>query len=119
MQVRKFDIVIIGAGNMAWHLGQQFKTAGHHIVQVYNRTIERGEELAEELACEFTNRFEGINKQADVYIVAVTDHGIDDIILGLKLEGHIVAHTSGSVPLPKRHGNTLLQTMAFFILCKH
>jgi len=99
MQAKRFDIVIIGAGNVAWHLGHQFKAAGHNIVQVYNRGIERGEELAVELNCENTNTLDGINKNADIYILAVSDHGIDDIILGLRLEGKVVAHTSGSVPL--------------------
>ena len=84
---------------MAWHLGHQLKNAGHTIAQVYNRGTERGEELAAELDTEFTNKFDGITRAADIYLLAVSDHGIDDIILGLKLEGKIVAHTSGSVPL--------------------
>jgi predicted short-subunit dehydrogenase-like oxidoreductase (DUF2520 family) len=99
MPSKKLKIVLIGAGNMAWHLGHQFKDAGHQIVQVFNRTVENGEELAAELEADFTNRFEGINKQADVYIIAVSDHGIDDIILSLRLDNKIVAHTSGSVPM--------------------
>lgn len=99
MPSKKLKIVLIGAGNMAWHLGHQFKNAGHLIVQVFNRGIEKGEELAAELEADFTNRFEGISKQADVYIVAISDHGIDDIILGLRLDGKVVAHTSGSVPM--------------------
>lgn len=93
------NIVLIGAGNVAWHLGHQLKNAGHRIVQVYNRTIEHGEALAEELDTAFTNKLEQVDQSADIYLLAVSDHGIDDIILGLQLPGKIVAHTSGAVPL--------------------
>ena len=93
------NVVILGAGNVAWHLGHQLKTAGHNIVQVYNRTTFKGEALAHELDAAFTNKLDEVDKDAEVYILAVSDHGIDDIILELRLPGKIVAHTSGAVPL--------------------
>lgn len=93
------NIVLIGAGNVAWHLGHQLKNAGHNIVQVYNRTGLKAESLAEELGTDSTNKIEEITKDADIYLLAVSDHGIDDIILELRLPGKIVAHTSGAVPL--------------------
>lgn len=97
--MNKQKIVMIGAGNVAWHLGRQLQQAGHDIVQVYNRSRLAGEELANELDCEFTNKIEDIDAFADIYLLAVSDHGIDDIILELRLPGKTVAHTSGAVPL--------------------
>jgi len=97
--VQHKNIVIIGAGNMAWHLGHQFIKAGHNIVEVYNRTQIPGQELAEELDADFVDRPENITRKADVYIIAVSDHGIDDIILSLQMDKQIVAHTSGAVPM--------------------
>lgn len=93
------NIVIIGAGNMAWHLGQQFIKAGHKIVEVYNRSKIPGQELAVELDADFVDRPENLTRKADIYIIAVSDHGIDDIILGLQMDKQIVAHTSGAVPM--------------------
>lgn len=93
------NIVIIGAGNMAWHLGHQFIKAGHKVVEVYNRGKIAGEALAEELDAAFASKPEDITRTADIYIVAVSDHGIDDIILTLQLDKQIVAHTSGAVPM--------------------
>lgn len=93
------NIVIIGAGNMAWHLGHQFVKAGHKVVEVYNRSKIAGEALAEELDAAFASKPEDITRTADIYIVAVSDHGIDDIILTLQLDKQIVAHTSGAVPM--------------------
>lgn len=92
-------IVIIGAGNMAWHLAHQFAGAGHKVVQIYNRTKAAAESLANEVGADFVSSIEDITKDADIYIVAVSDHGIDDIILELRLPGKVVAHTSGAVPL--------------------
>lgn len=92
-------VVILGAGNVAWHLGHQLKDAGHDILQVYNRTTFKGEALAHELDAAFTNKLEDVDKDAELYLLAVSDHGIDDIILELRLPGKIVAHTSGAVPL--------------------
>lgn len=84
---------------MAWHLGHQFIKAGHSVIQVYNRSLLAGQELAEELDTESTNDLNDIALDGDIYIVAVSDHGIDDIILELRLAGKVVAHTSGAVPL--------------------
>lgn len=43
-------IVLIGAGNVATHLGQALAKAGHQITQVYSRTEASAKELAEKLS---------------------------------------------------------------------
>ncbi len=84
---------------MAWHLGHQFIKAGHKVVEVFNRSQIAGQELAEELDAAYVSKPEEITRKADIYIVAVSDHGIDDIILTLQMDKQIVAHTSGAVPM--------------------
>lgn len=45
-------IVLFGAGNVATHLGAALKEAGHEIVQVWSRTRESADALANSLACD-------------------------------------------------------------------
>jgi predicted short-subunit dehydrogenase-like oxidoreductase (DUF2520 family) len=92
------NIVIIGSGNVAAILGRKFKAAGHNIMQIYSRNAAAASELAYEWDTESANYKSLINKEADVYIIAVSDNGIADIVDDLKLPGKVVAHTAASVP---------------------
>lgn len=94
-----YNIVLIGAGNVASHLGIHLKKAGHNIEQVFSKHIDNAEELANVLDATYTNKLNEINKEADLYILAVKDYAIDDVILELRLPDKIVVHTSGAVPL--------------------
>jgi len=92
------DIVIIGSGNVAAVLGRKFKAAGHTILQIYSRNAAAASELAYEWDTESTNYKITINKNADIYIIAVSDDAIDDVTADLKLPGKIVVHTAASIP---------------------
>ncbi|HEX4877744.1 MAG TPA: F420-dependent NADP oxidoreductase [Chitinophagaceae bacterium] len=92
------DIVIIGSGNVAAVLGRKFKAAGHQIIQVYSRNASAASALAYEWDTESTNYTSLINKDADVYILAVSDDAIPKIAKELLLPGKVVAHTAASVP---------------------
>lgn len=93
------DIVIIGSGNVAAVLGRKFKAAGHTIMQIVSRNASAASKLAYEWDTESTNYITLINKQADIYIIAVSDDAIDEIVSELKLPPKvIVAHTAASVP---------------------
>jgi predicted short-subunit dehydrogenase-like oxidoreductase (DUF2520 family) len=92
------DIVIIGSGNVAAVLGRKFKAAGHTIVQVVSRNATEASQLAYEWDTKSSNYIIMINKNADVYIVAVSDDAIADITKELRLPGKVVAHTAASVP---------------------
>lgn len=92
------DIVIIGSGNVAAVLGRKFIAAGHTILQVMGRNAHAASALAYEWDCESTNYLSVLNKNADVYIIAVSDQAIAEIVNGLKLPGKVVAHTAASVP---------------------
>ncbi len=72
--------------------------AGHIIKQVVGRNREKTDELAGILGAEPVYLFEAIDKQADIYIIAITDGALWDIGKSLHLTGGIVLHTAGSVP---------------------
>ncbi|MDZ4807156.1 MAG: F420-dependent NADP oxidoreductase [Bacteroidota bacterium] len=92
------DIVIIGSGNAAAVLGRKFIAAGHDIIQIYSRNAAAATELAYEWNSESTNYKSTINKNADVYLIAVTDDALEDVTDQLKLPGKVIAHTAASVP---------------------
>jgi predicted short-subunit dehydrogenase-like oxidoreductase (DUF2520 family) len=91
------DIVMIGSGNVASVLGRKFIAAGHKIIQIVSRNASAATELAYEWNTESSNYFSVVNKNADVYIIAVSDNALPEIVHDLKLPGKVVAHTAGSV----------------------
>jgi predicted short-subunit dehydrogenase-like oxidoreductase (DUF2520 family) len=91
------DIVIIGSGNVAAVLGRKLQAAGHKIVQVVSRNATAASELAYEWDTESANYMSLLNRNADAYIIAVSDNAIEEIAGDLKLPGKVVAHTAGSV----------------------
>lgn len=50
-------IVLIGAGNLATHLGKALHAAGHDMVQVFSRTMQSAETLASLLDAERSRIF--------------------------------------------------------------
>lgn len=95
--VTVMKIVIIGTGNVASLMGRLFKKAGHHILQVYGRTPEHAASLAAELQADFATDLHQINRDADIYIAAVSDQALAELAKHLKLPGKLVVHTAGSV----------------------
>lgn len=66
-------IVLIGAGNVATHLGIALQKAGCLILQVYSRTEESASALAARLSVDYTIVPDEIRRDADLYIVALKD----------------------------------------------
>ena len=97
-------IVLIGAGNVAGSLGRIFVQKGHQVLQVMNRTKEKGEALARELGAEFTAEFSAIRPDADLYIVALADRALPELMLKWQLHNRLVVHTAGTVPMAVLQG---------------
>ena len=93
------NIVIIGSGNVAASLGRKLVKAGHHIVQIMSRNAKAASELAYEWDSESANYTSLINKSADVYIIAVSDNAIEEVIKDLRLPGKVVVHTAAAVKM--------------------
>jgi predicted short-subunit dehydrogenase-like oxidoreductase (DUF2520 family) len=91
------DIVILGSGNVAAVLGRKFKAAGHRILQVISRNASAASKLAYEWDTESSNYPSIAKPNADIYIIAVSDDAIDDVINNIKLPKKVVVHTAASV----------------------
>ncbi len=92
-------VVIIGSGNTAAVLGRRIAAAGHELLQVIARRPEPAALLAREWGCTYATRWEKINRAADLYVVAVSDRGLEGLGETLSLPGKLVVHTAGAMPV--------------------
>ncbi len=94
------DVVLLGSGNVSTHLGRALIGAGHRVVQVYSRTRSHAESLANAFQAKGIDNLLDIDTGADVYIIAVKDDAIRQVIAQLPqhLSGFVV-HTAGSVDM--------------------
>ncbi|HEY0433023.1 MAG TPA: F420-dependent NADP oxidoreductase [Chitinophagaceae bacterium] len=91
------DIVIIGTGNIATVLARRFQAAGHRITQIFGRNAASASALAYQFNTTSTSYWSVVRKDADLYLVAVTDSAIADVAEHLRLPGRVVAHTAAAV----------------------
>ena len=87
-------VVIIGGGNVAYHLIRSITSSGHKLVQIYNRTLSHLSNYSSSV--DITGQINSINQDADIYIICVKDTAIPDIAKGLRLKDKLVVHTSGN-----------------------
>lgn len=101
--IKALNIVIIGTGNVATHIAQSFHSINYvNLVQAFNhRKSKEAKQFSKQFQCDLVSDYSSINTQADIYIIAVKDDAITEVVKNisfLKLKG-IVTHTSGSVDL--------------------
>jgi len=99
-------IVILGAGHVAHHLALAFRNAEISVFQVFNRSPERGEELAGQVGAQYISSMESIDPYQDLYVLAVADDAIAPCVARLQVKSGIVVHTSGSVGLDVLDGSS-------------
>ena len=91
------SVILLGAGNVAMHLYKAFNTAESVILnQWYNRSLEPLQHFKNEVR--ITNDLSQL-KDADIYILAISDDAISEISTQLPFRNKLVVHTSGSVSL--------------------
>lgn len=101
-------IVLIGAGNLATHLGKALHAAGHDMVQVFSRTMQSAETLASLLDAEPLTDIAQVRDDADVYIFSVKDSALEQLISQLcGGEKKVFLHTAGSMPMSVFRGKAL------------
>ncbi len=90
-------VVLIGSGNVAQHLIKvMLKTANIELVQVFARDRNSISHLIpEERIISNYNKI----KEADVYIISVSDNAIAEVSSHLPFENRLVVHTSGTSEL--------------------
>lgn len=84
-------IVLIGRGRLATNLGHALLSAGHEVASINSRTLE------------------ALPLEADVYIVAVKDAALADVIRAATKgrESQLFVHTAGSMPMDIFKGLTV------------
>lgn len=95
-------IVLIGSGNVAYHLAQAFQKNKIDFHQVYGRNERDLQAISEAFNIPFsTTQLE----DADLYLIAVSDGSIAEISTIITKENCLVAHTSGSLSVNVLAGN--------------
>lgn len=93
-------IVMIGSGNVATILALKFCSAGHNIIQVYSKTKANADCLANKLNTDAVTDFDNISKDADLYVLAISDNEVSNFAEKLLLHNNaIVVHTAGAVSI--------------------
>jgi len=90
------NIILLGSGNVATHLGIALKNSNYNIVQVYSKSIENAKLLAKKLDANFTNDLTKL-KSSDLIIISINDDAILSVLSQIK--NTAIVHTSGSIGL--------------------
>ena len=96
------QIVLIGSGNVAFHLAKAFTEAQIPISQIFGRNTTELQKISEQFPIPFTTE---TLVDADLYIISVSDSSISDVSSLIKNENALVTHTSGSVSREALSGN--------------
>ena len=92
-------VVIIGSGNVATSLAHGL-AASCEVVQIYSRQLAHAQTLAYAIGCSnATSDLHALVPDADVYIIAVRDDAIADVIAATPENGAMWIHLSGSKPI--------------------
>ncbi len=92
MEAKK--VVIIGGGNVAYHLIRSITASGHKLVQIYNRTLSNISNYSRDTS--IIAKINSITPDADIYIICVKDTAIVEVTQNLNLGSKLVVHTSGN-----------------------
>ncbi|MGZ5273220.1 MAG: Rossmann-like and DUF2520 domain-containing protein [Kaistella sp.] len=88
-------IVILGSGNVAFHLAKAFNEKKIAVSQIFGRNENALREISEKFSIPYSTQELA---DADLYLIAVKDDAVADISKKIKKENALVAHTSGSLP---------------------
>jgi predicted short-subunit dehydrogenase-like oxidoreductase (DUF2520 family) len=98
----KTKVVIIGSGNLAWHVVSHLVFFKRFEISVYNRSSsERLVQLKKEFKVPVTTKWKEVPKDAAIYFICSGDKSIKGVAERLKKikTKALVLHTSGSSPL--------------------
>ena len=94
--------VIIGSGNVAYHLAKAFAENKVDVKQLYGRNESELRLFSEEFKIPYST-----SKiiDADLYIIAVSDRAVTEVSQLITNRKALVAHTSGSLPISALKGD--------------
>ncbi|ALR32132.1 NADP oxidoreductase [Chryseobacterium sp. IHB B 17019] len=89
------QIVIIGSGNVAFHLAKAFVLNDIPLAQIFGRNEKELNQISSALKIPYSTEK---LKDADLYIVCVSDNSVENVSQLITKKDSLVAHTSGSLP---------------------
>lgn len=89
-------IALIGSGNVANVLAQEFTDNGHQILIICSRNKITGRKLARKFHAAYFSEIQNIPADADIYIIATGDTGIKQTVSEFPFINKPVVHTSGA-----------------------
>lgn len=89
-------IVLIGSGNVATHLALALTKKGKKIIHIYGRSIPKAKKLAEKINSAYSDKVEDIPADADLYMIAVSDIALSEVLRKIKFSNKLIVHTSGT-----------------------
>ncbi|MBC8173721.1 MAG: DUF2520 domain-containing protein [Chitinophagales bacterium] len=91
------DVIIIGTGNVAWHLAKAFTEAGISVKQIVGRNVEKVNEIAALVHTDATDDFSAIKNIDGIYLICVKDSAIEDVAKKVYNPGRKLVHCAGGV----------------------
>lgn len=98
------SVVVIGAGNVAFHLTRALIENTVNVRQIFNRTLSTARELGEANNIHYTDKISELLK-ADLYIIAASDSAVEELSHYIPYSDTLVVHTSGSLSTKALKGN--------------
>ena len=95
-------IVILGSGNVSYHLTKAFTEKNISIAQIFGRNEADLQAISQKFLIPFSTKE---IEDADLYIIAVNDDAVSNLSKKIMKENCLVAHTSGSLPKEILNGN--------------
>ena len=92
-------VALVGAGKLATNLAVALQEAGHTIVQVFSRTRQSAELLAERVGTSAITDLHQLVSDADLYIVSISDSALSTLDYSAFPPQALVVHTAGSIPM--------------------
>ncbi|HEY5570317.1 MAG TPA: DUF2520 domain-containing protein [Bacteroidales bacterium] len=93
------SVTFIGAGNLATQLALALHNKGIQIIQIFSRTEEAATQLATKVAASSCTHINNITSEADIFIFAIKDTVLEDVVSKMPFHNGLWLHTSGSMPM--------------------
>ena len=100
------SISFIGAGNVASHFAKAFFNADIQIDSILSRRLSSAKRLAIPIKAKATTSFNRLSKDSELYIIAVPDDTIEEVIFSLSHvldHSAFIVHTSGATAMTVIH----------------
>lgn len=88
--------VIIGSGNVAYHLAKALVENKIPPAQIFGRNEQELKAISQELNIPYSTK--NLVDSA-IYLICVSDHAVEDVSELIAKKDSVVAHTSGSLPI--------------------